>query len=72
MSNASLRTADQTTHLKIVVLSLIASVVVMVVCITARPVPDDAATARAAQTIEPVIKAGKPIAYSRVGTTVIR
>ena len=71
MSNASLRTADQTTHLKIVVLSLIASVVVMVVCITARPVPDGVATARA-QTIEPVVKAGKPVSISHSGVTVIR
>jgi hypothetical protein len=71
MSNASLRTADQTTHLKIVVLSLIASVVVMVVCITARPVPDSVATARA-QAIEPVVKAGKPVAISHSGVIVIR
>jgi hypothetical protein len=71
MSNASLRTADPTTHLKIVVVSLIASVVVMVVCITARPVPDSVATARA-QTIEPVVKAGKPVAISHSGVTVIR
>jgi hypothetical protein len=71
MSNASLRTADQTTHLKIVVLSLIASVVVMVVCITARPVPDDAVTAHA-QIIQPVVKAGKPVAISHSGVTVIR
>jgi hypothetical protein len=71
MSNASLRTADHTTHLKIVVVSLIASVVVMVVCITARPVPDNVATARA-QIIEPVVKAGKPLAISHSGVTVIR
>jgi hypothetical protein len=71
MSNASLRTADQTTHLKIVVLSLIASVVVMVVCITARPVPDYVVSARA-QTIEPVVKAGKPVAVSHSGAIVIR
>jgi Flp pilus assembly protein protease CpaA len=71
MSNASLRTADHTTHLKIVVVSLIASVVVMVVCITARPVPDSVATARA-QIIEPVVKAGKPVAVSHSGVTVIR
>ena len=71
MSNASLRTADRTTHLKIVVLSLIASLVVMVVCITARPVPDDVVTARA-PTIEPVVRAGKPVAVSHFGVTVIR
>jgi len=71
MSNASLRTADQTTHLKIVVLSLIASVAVMVVGISARAVPDDTATARV-QTSGPVVKAGKPIAFSHTGTTAIR
>ncbi len=71
MSNASLRTADQTTHLKIVVVSLIASVAVMVVCITARPLPEDVTTARA-QTIEPAVKAGKPVAISNSGLTVIR
>jgi hypothetical protein len=71
MSNASLRTADQTTHLKIVVVSLIASVAVMVVCITARPLPEDVTTARA-QTVEPVVKAGKPVAISHSGVTVIR
>ena len=68
MSNASLRTADQMTHLKIVVLSLIASVGVMVVGITARAVPDEGTPA----TTIPVVKAGKPVAYSHTGTTTIR
>jgi hypothetical protein len=71
MSNASLKTADQTTHLKIVVVSLIASVAVMVVCITARPLPQDVTTARA-QTTDPVVKAGKPVAISNSGVTIIR
>lgn len=71
MSNASLKTADQTTHLKIVVVSLIASVAVMVVCITARPLPQDVTTARA-QTTDPVVKAGKPVAISNSGVTIVR
>jgi hypothetical protein len=71
MSNASLRTADQTTHLKIVVLSLIASVAVMVVGISARAVPDDTTAARM-QTSGPVIKAGKPVAFTHTGATAIR
>jgi hypothetical protein len=71
MSNASLRTADRTTHLKIVVLSLIASVAVMVVGITARAAPDDVAAARL-QTTGPVIKAGKPLAFTHTDATTIR
>jgi hypothetical protein len=43
----------------------------MVVCITASPLPEDVTTARA-QTIEPVVKAGKPVAISHSGVTVIR
>ena len=37
MNNSSFFTADRTTHLKIVVVSLLASIVVMVVGIAARP-----------------------------------
>jgi hypothetical protein len=37
MNNSSFFTADQSTHLKIVVVSLLASIVVMVVGIAARP-----------------------------------
>ena len=37
MSNASFFTADRTTHLKIVVVSLLAATAVMAVGITARP-----------------------------------
>ena len=41
MNNSSFFTADRTTHLKIVVVSLLASIVVMVVGILARPVSSD-------------------------------
>jgi hypothetical protein len=55
------------------VLSLIASVGVMVVGITARAVPDEGTPARVhTQATIPVVKAGKPVAYSHTGTTTIR
>ena len=72
MSNASLRTADQMTHVKIVVLSLIASLGVMVVGISARAVPDESATTVRAPTQTIVVKAGKPVAYSHTNATAIR
>lgn len=37
MNNSSFFTADRTTHLKIVVVSLLASILVMVIGISARP-----------------------------------
>ena len=40
MNNSSFFTADRTTHLKIVVVSLLASIVVMVIGISARPTSD--------------------------------
>jgi len=39
--NSSFFTADRTTHLKIVVVSLLASIVVIVIGIAARPVADN-------------------------------
>jgi ABC-type proline/glycine betaine transport system permease subunit len=41
MNNSSLFTADQGTHLKIVVVSLLASIVVLAVGIAARPQASD-------------------------------
>jgi hypothetical protein len=41
MNNSSFFTADRTTHLKIVVVSLLASIVVLVVGIAARPQLND-------------------------------
>ena len=43
MNNSSLYTADRTTHLKIVALSLLASIVVLVVGITAHTTSFDTA-----------------------------
>lgn len=42
MNNSSFFTADRTTHLKIVVVSLLASIVVLVIGIAARPGSDNA------------------------------
>ena len=55
MNNTSFFTADRATHLKIVVVSLLASIAVMVVGIAARPQATDAARQAA------VYKPAKPI-----------
>ena len=67
--NHSLVTADRTTHLKIVAVSLVAAIAVVLVGITAR-VTDSGASANL-QAHGPVVKAGKPAAVTaRDGTTV--
>jgi len=45
-NNTSIVTADSRTHLKIVVVALIASIAVMAVGISARSVPQDGTSAR--------------------------
>jgi hypothetical protein len=70
MNNSTIFTADRTTHLKIVVVSLIASILVIGIGIAARTtVPDT--TARV-QTAGPAVKAGKPIAITKSDTTTVR
>lgn len=70
MNNSSIFTADRTTHLKIVVISLVASILVVMVGITARTtLPDPAARI---QTAGPAIKAGKPTAITRSDTSAVR
>ncbi len=71
MNNATIFGADRATHIKIVVISLVASIAVLVVGITARNTTAADATARI-QTAGPVVKAGKPIAISHSDATVIR
>jgi hypothetical protein len=60
--NHSLVTADRTTHLKIVAVSLVAAIAVIMVGITAR-VTDSGASANL-QAHGPVLKAGKPAAIT--------
>lgn len=68
--NHSLVTADRTTHLKIVAVSLIAAIAVILVGITARIADPDTATARM-EAHGPVLKAGKPSAVTaRDGVTI--
>ena len=65
MNNTSFFTADRATHLKIVVVSLLASIAVMVVGIAARPQVDAGATIQ-------VVKAGKSLLAARADTPTIR
>jgi hypothetical protein len=51
-------TADRATHLKIVVVALLASVTVMVVGIAARPQIDQSATAQVVKPSKPMLAIG--------------
>jgi hypothetical protein len=51
-------TADRATHLKIVVVALLASVTVMVVGIAARPQIDQSATAQVVKPTKPMLATG--------------
>jgi hypothetical protein len=66
MNNSSFFTADRTTHLKIVVVSLLASITVLVVGIAARP----QATDSSAQAI--VYKPPKAIMATSDGAKAVR
>jgi|HubBroStandDraft_6_1064221.scaffolds.fasta_scaffold173890_2 hypothetical protein len=69
--NHSLATADRTTHLKIVVVALVAAIVVVAVGITARVTAADTETVRI-HTQGIVVKAGTPAAYSKTDSPSIR
>ena len=71
MNNSTIFTADRTTHVKIVVVSLVASIAILVVGITARNTTAADTTARI-QTAGPAVKAGKPIAITHSDTSAIR
>jgi hypothetical protein len=63
--NHSIHSADRTTHLKIVVLALVAGIAVAGFGISTRTNPDYTQTAH-------VIKAGKPMMLTNSDTSVIR
>jgi hypothetical protein len=65
--NHSIYSADRTTHLKIVVVALVAGIVVAGVGISARTGSDDSFTQTAR-----VIKAGKPVAITSSDTSLVR
>ena len=56
--NSSMITADRATHLKIVVVALLASVTVMAVGIAARPQIDQSATAQVVKPSKPMLAIG--------------
>jgi hypothetical protein len=65
--NHSIYSADRTTHLKIVVVALVAGIAVAGFGISARTSSDDSFTQTAR-----VIKAGKPVAITSSGASVVR
>lgn len=71
MNNATIFTADRATHIKIVAISLVASIAVLAAGIAARTTPAADTTARI-QTAGPALKVGKPIAVTHSDTIAIR
>jgi L-asparaginase/Glu-tRNA(Gln) amidotransferase subunit D len=63
--NHSIHSADRSTHLKIVVIALVAGIVVAGLGISARTSADYTQTAH-------VVKAGKPVAVTSSDTTAVR
>lgn len=68
--NHSLVTADRTTHLKIVAVSLVAAIAVILVGVSAR-ISDTGATA-SVEAKGPVLKAGKPATVTVRDTSTIQ
>jgi hypothetical protein len=70
MNNYMLNTADRLTHLKIVAVSLVASIVVVGVGIAARPELPDMSTRLESRA--PVLKADKPVIWTQSDRITIR
>jgi hypothetical protein len=70
MNNYTLKTADRLTHLKIVVVSLIAAIMVVGIGIAARPTLPDLSTQLEAR--GPVLKATKPVVWTRADQVTVR
>jgi hypothetical protein len=70
MNNYTLNTADRLTHLKIVVVSLIAGIVVVGVGISARPDLPDMSTRLESRA--PVLKAERPVVWTQSDRVTIR
>ena len=66
--NHSIHSADRSTHLKIVVVALVAGIAVAAFGIAARSNADFTQTAQSNQ----VVKAGKPVAITSSGTSTVR
>jgi len=63
--NSSMITADRATHLKIVVVALLASVTVMIVGIAARPQVDNSNTAQIVKPSKPMLATGTDLSTIR-------
>ena len=73
MNNSSLLTADRTTHLKIVVVSLVFAILVAAVGVASRITDTGLAGANGRyEATAPVLKASKPLTASTSATTTIR
>jgi hypothetical protein len=70
MSNETIPGADRATHLKIVTMSLAASIIVVAVALAAHTTSNEASARLQAR--GPVIKAGAPIITTTNDTTAIR
>jgi hypothetical protein len=70
MNNYLLNTADRLTHLKIVVTSLIAGIIIVGVGIAARPDLPDMSTRLESRA--PVLKAERPVVWTRADHVTIR
>ena len=70
--NYSLATADRTTHLKVVIVALVAAILVVAGGIAARVTSMDTETARVRTQGVVVIKAGAPTVYTRTETPSVR
>ena len=70
MNNYTLNTADRLTHLKIVVVSLIAGIAVVGVGVAARPDLPDMSTRLESRA--PVLKADKPVIWTQSDQVTIR
>jgi hypothetical protein len=68
--NYTLMTANRATHLKVVMVSLIASIVIVVGVMAARPSLPDMSTQLEARA--PVLKAGKPVIWTSSEKVAIR
>ena len=67
--NHSIYSADRMTHLKIVVVALVAGIVVAGFSISARTTSDEGLTQTAST---PVMKAGKPVVITSSSSSIVR
>ncbi len=67
--NHSIYSADRTTHLKVVIVALVAGIVVAGFSISARNTSDEGLTQTASTH---VMKAGKPVVITSSGNSIVR